>query len=71
MLKLHALNHSAGASWLDLTASEAVTFTPKISAICVRICVSLPISPVSKAADLLDVAVRTEQNWETGGARIP
>jgi len=24
-----------------------------------------------QAADLLDVAVRTVQNWETGGARIP
>ena len=24
-----------------------------------------------QAADLLDVAVRTIQNWETGGARIP
>jgi transcriptional regulator with XRE-family HTH domain len=24
-----------------------------------------------QAADILDVAVRTVQNWETGGARIP
>jgi DNA-binding transcriptional regulator YiaG len=24
-----------------------------------------------QAADVLDVAVRTIQNWETGGARIP
>ena len=24
-----------------------------------------------QAADLLDVAVRTAQNWEIGGARIP